>query len=364
MPILADNPLQHFLQASTHVDEELHLSRLIKEHIHPVVARVVRYKLQFYIGHADARPSNPDTEDIYHEIQLALLKRLRDFKNDPSTKPIDNFQGYVATVARNTCDEYLRRRSPLRRRLKDRVRYCLGNHPGFTLFEDQEVGWLSGLADWPAPSDSRCRTASVGAENSEFFSLLNRELCNVDSHGLSLHDLIKRVLRISGSPIELDYLTAIIAGLLNVQDRSPVAIDGDGVTVTMPSPGRMSGPETIVHYRQLLEHVWFEIRQLPRRQRIALLFNLREPGGVNVITLFPVTRIATFEQIARALEMSLEELENFWAQLPMDDLEIAEYLGTTRQQVINMRKSARSRLGRRMEAFEGRAERKSVRNVR
>src|SRR5262249_11320412 len=216
----------------------------------------------------------------------------------------------------------------------------------------------------PAANKAKFRTTSVGEENSEFFLLLKTELRNIDSSGLDLQDLIKRVLRISGSPIELDYLTAIIARLLNVQDRAPVTIDSDGEALTMPTPGKLSGPETIVHYRQLLEQVWFEICQLPRRQRVALLFNLREPGGVNVITLFPVTHVATFEQIALALEMSLEQLEHFWAQLPMDDQDIAEHLGTTRQQVINMRRSARSRLVRRMRAFEGgRAERKSVRNV-
>jgi hypothetical protein len=93
------------------------------------------------------------------------------------------------------------------------------------------------------------------------------------------------------------------------------------------------------------------VRQLPRRQRAALLLNLRNPNGVNVITLFPATGVATVEQIAEALEMTCEEFEKLWGALPMDDLSIAEYLGATRQQVINLRKNAREKLMRRIQAF-------------
>lgn len=41
-----------------------------------------------------------------------------------------------------------------------------------------------------------------------------------------------------------------------------------------------------------------------------------------------------------------------WNELPLAATMIAELLGETRQQVINLRKSARERLARRMKAFE------------
>jgi hypothetical protein len=46
--------------------------------------------------------------------------------------------------------------------------------------------------------------------------------------------------------------------------------------------------------------------------------------------------------------MSMAELSEIWGRLPVDDHTIAERLGLTRQQVINLRKSARARLARRM----------------
>jgi hypothetical protein len=61
--------------------------------------------------------------------------------------------------------------------------------------------------------------------------------------------------------------------------------------------------------------------------------------------------IATFRQLAGALEMSAEGLAEVWNELPMEDARIAELLGLTRQQVINARKSGRERLARRLKGF-------------
>lgn len=93
------------------------------------------------------------------------------------------------------------------------------------------------------------------------------------------------------------------------------------------------------------------MRQLPRNQRAALLLNLKETSGFGCITLFPVTGIATFRELADALEMSAESFAELWNELPLEDAKIAELLGLTRQQVINARKSGRERLTRRLKGF-------------
>jgi hypothetical protein len=58
--------------------------------------------------------------------------------------------------------------------------------------------------------------------------------------------------------------------------------------------------------------------------------------------------VAGIRQIAEILEFPAEEFAAMWNVLPMDDLAIAAKLGVTRQQVINLRKSARERLLRRI----------------
>src|SRR6185436_12091029 len=79
----------------------------------------------------------------------------------------------------------------------------------------------------------------------------------------------------------------------------------------------------------------------------ALLLNLRDESGQGVIELIPATGLASLEQLAQAIDMSPDALAAVWNDLPLEDAAIASQLGITRQQVINLRKSARARLLRR-----------------
>jgi hypothetical protein len=99
--------------------------------------------------------------------------------------------------------------------------------------------------------------------------------------------------------------------------------------------------------RDEIERLWDEIRQLRPMQRKALLLSLRYGGTMDVVATLTLSGLATFEEIAVTLEMSPSELAAIWSSLPLDDLKIAEMMGVTRQQVINLRKSARERLARR-----------------
>jgi hypothetical protein len=117
-----------------------------------------------------------------------------------------------------------------------------------------------------------------------------------------------------------------------VADASPLVASAD------PSPDRL------VEQRRFLEQVWNELVQLPVRQRVALLLNLRDANGAGILWLLPVAGIATIRQIASVLEMPEIELARMWREIPLDDLAIGGRLGCTRQQVINLRMSARKRL--------------------
>jgi DNA-directed RNA polymerase specialized sigma24 family protein len=104
-----------------------------------------------------------------------------------------------------------------------------------------------------------------------------------------------------------------------------------------------------------LSALWREVGELPPRQRAALLLSLRDEQGGTALLLFPVTGTATIRQIAEALHLGPERFAELWNALPLDDRRIAELLGVTRQQVINLRKAARERLTRRL-AARGRIE--------
>jgi len=116
--------------------------------------------------------------------------------------------------------------------------------------------------------------------------------------------------------------------------------------------GRLPDPApdaaAVLLQRTSLARLWEEIRQLPPRQAAALMLNLRDDQGRNALILLPLTGIATLRDIARILDMPPERFAEIWSSLPLEDSAIAEILDVTRQQVINLRKSARERLARRM----------------
>ena len=339
-----DPALLPFLTAADAREEAAELARLNAEQIEPIIRRGIRYKLRFYRPHSDLSLHRPEFEEIYNDIQVRLLKRLRDLKQFPDENHIANFGSYVATVTRNTCDEYLRQKYPLRRSLKDKVRRHLLSYPEFSLWEDPDHNWHAGFAQ---PQNGKHAPPTTV----ELREQLHERWKTIDVQRLELHDLLVTIFEVARAPIDLDQLTALIAGFWHIEDKPVESLDAD----TSESSGRhVSGethPATIIEQRQLLQLLWREICQLPRRQRVALLLNLKNPHGINTITLLPATGIATFEQLAHALEIPAPEFEKLWADLPLDDLRLADFLGATRQQVINLRKTARERLLKRMSAL-------------
>ena len=156
----------------------------------------------------------------------------------------------------------------------------------------------------------------------------------------------------AGSPVELDNLVPIVADLWGVEDKSARAADNrnsSGAHESFYDP--RGSADTAPDQRSNLERLWTEICELPVKQRVALLLNLRDEQGRGVITLLPLIRIASIRQLAETLAMPPEQLAALWDDLPLDDATIAKQLGVTRQQVINLRKSARERLARRTKAF-------------
>ena len=343
-----DPSLLPFLDASNAPEEAAALARLNSEQIEPVIRRGLGYKLRFSRPQGEQNLQRPEFEEIYNDIQLRLLKRLRALKQDPTGNQIVNLRGYVATVTRNTCDEYLRQLYPLRRSLKDKVRRHLLSHAEFGLWEDTQQNWVAGLSGW------QNRERASNDELGELQERLRTEWQTVDVQRLELHELLTTIFDVAHAPIEIDQLTELVAGFWGIEDHPAEPLDALTYASLDEQLDADINPATIIERRQSLQVLWREICQLPRRQRVALLLNLRNPNGINVITLLPATGVATFEQIARALEIPVAEFEQLWAQLPLDDLHLAEYLGATRQQVINLRKTARERLLKRMNAVKPR----------
>lgn len=267
--------------------------------ITPLIERIVsRY------SHSEGSVSREDAEDVIATVQLRLLMRLR------SDEPVESVEDYAATLTYNTLSDHLRRRYPQRTKLRNRLRYMLTHDRRLALSQGPAgmVAGLSGQAGLPA------------------------------LHGAQPADEVFEILRASGGVMPFDALVELTATLWNITDAPPVAIE-QVETAAQPRDRELN---------ELLAELWREIGALPLAQRKALLLNLRHDENANVIELFALTGTATFRELAAAMEMTADALAAIWNELPLPDNRIAEMLGVSRQQVINLRKSARKRLTNRV----------------
>jgi DNA-directed RNA polymerase specialized sigma24 family protein len=340
--------LQPFLSARAEAEVEQSLARLLSEHAEPLIRSIIGRK--FPPSRRDAYDrAGGEAKDICQEVLVQLLGRLHSLRADPDANSIGNFQSYVAVIAYNVCYAHLRKKYPRRRLLKNRVRYLLGSWENFAIWEGGRQEWLCGFAAW--------RGAETEPARDEQLQQLCEEprLMPQGARQAHLVELLGAIFQHLGRPVELDALVNTVAEVQGIKDQPPDSApdeDADaGAVERLPDPRGDVAAE--VDQRLYLQRLWGEICALPPRQRAALLLNLKT-AQEGVIALLPVIGIATVRQIAEAVGMPAEEFARLWNELPLDDAVIAVRLGLTRQQVINLRKSARDRLGRRMRDHGGR----------
>ena len=350
-----DDLLVPFLNAVSEVESEALLEELILNNAQPLIRNIISFKLRSSSSRWTDNRDRQNVEDISNEVIVRLVRTLRDCKSSPREKPITSLRGYVAAMAYNALDEYLRQKYPRRFSLKNRIRYILTHQPELTLWEGENRKALCGFARW-----SHLKTAEASslwqARRSDLGDFLHQRFQATALEKLNPADLVAAVCEFADSPLEIDELVTVLAEILGIQDALPLTEQGNKSLDNLPQmsfdPRRMideasDHPAEIQRVRVRLERLWNEIIQLPLRQRMALLLNLRDENGGAAITLLPMLRIASIQQIAETLEMPAEELASIWNQLPLEDAAIGEKLGATRQQVANLRKCARERLSRR-----------------
>ncbi|MFL6263485.1 MAG: hypothetical protein ACJ76Y_27650 [Thermoanaerobaculia bacterium] len=191
-------------------------------------------------------------------------------------------------------------------------------------------------------------------------AILRRDarLDGADLEGEIFLHLIERLRRLRRDPGEegirdfRGYVAVVTYNVVSRQarrwgrERSGTREDDGDPLLLLPDPT----PDAAVAFerRTYLVRLWKEVRELPPRQAAALLLNLRDGQGRNAAALLPLTGIATLREMAAAVALPPERLAELWGRLPLEDAALAGILGVTRQQVINLRKSARERLARRM----------------
>ncbi|MET0753581.1 MAG: hypothetical protein ABWZ66_09415 [Pyrinomonadaceae bacterium] len=339
--------LRAFAQSSDAGEQERALSALLTQHAQPTITKIIRYK---------TRGATDDGEEIYSEVMVQLVGRLQKLKIDAGEREIQDFDSYVAVTTYNACDRFLSRKYPNRRRLKNGLRYLLTHREGFAVWQDKQGNYVGGFRRWQFGD---VETSSLKIEQLRDDARAFERDVKVEkswSEQKNAYVLLAAIFNWTNAPVEIDLLTSVCADWWNVTDEI-VALDAPQTDESGEARAQIqiadSRPDafTEAERRDYLEKLWNEIADLPPRQRAAVLLNLKDENGRGVIDLWLVVGVASVEKIAVALEMTKEKFAEIWNRLPLDDNRIAEILSLTRQQVINLRKSARERLARRMKNF-------------
>jgi hypothetical protein len=218
----------------------------------------------------------------------------------------------------------VRRTRPAQWRLRNRLRYVLEHDPLLAVWKDAHGCWVCGYAAWRGRADR----GQLPAEHSV-----------LDVGPQHPRVLLTRLFDAGQAPLELARVVDLAASVWRVP---PVDVDDTIELERVRDPHPAADVE--IECRRKAAETWAHIRDLPLRQRQALLLNLKG----DAVSLFLTTGTASLREMAVTLEMNVEGLASLWSDLPLSDNQIASRLACTRQQVINLRMAARKRLANRL----------------
>jgi DNA-directed RNA polymerase specialized sigma24 family protein len=289
----------------------------------PDVTRLIRSVVQSELYRRRA-VSPEDIEDVCSDAMVALLGSM-ERAGDDSVR-VRDLDAYTVGIARRACSAWSRRRYPAFHRLRTRLRYLLKTDPRFALWQDATGHWVCG------------NSASTPAAPSR---MVEFHLFAGIAPKTKPAQAVAEMFDIVAQPLFFNDLAKVCAQLWAVED-TPETMESAETDAT----------ETPLEYAPDLTArlglLWTELQQLPQRQCAALLLNLRDPDGECATSLLVLTGTASLRSLAELLGIDPVTFAELWPRLPLNDLEIAERLSLTRQQVINLRKCARERLLRRM----------------
>ena len=317
----------------------------------PLIENTVRYKFGLgrrWSSSAASGAAEEEASDVIGDAYVAVLKWLQTPAEAGEPAAVEDFSRYLRTIVQNTFADWVRRQHPGRHRLKSRLLALASRDTpvsGFSTWETSSGANLFGFSAWQG------REPRMNPRFSKWLTDPASIIQTGSQHPreLPLPALVARVLNWISSPISIDMLAAGLAELLGMKDEPALNIlDAENeLILSQPAPGVENRAVDHIHSQNLLRLLAEEVCLLPVNQAKAVLFAL-ERGE-----LVMLAATATPSRVAGLLGCPLEDLGRALEDVPLADLAIAHRLGVARQQVINLRKCARERLGRRLRARGG-----------
>lgn len=289
-----------------------------------VIRPIVRRRLHVTLSLSDTSRANQDALELVGDIQIALISALKRGKGLGSE--IADLDAYAARSAVNACYQHLRDRFPVRTQQTNKIRYMISHSKEFDLSQDTAGQWVCSLS---GEHERHGNDAAADMTRSRYKRVIYEFV--------AAHE----------NPVELERIVDAVMDRFEIRERTETPIDTDPErdSAAFDPPADVTNPVLRLELIDRLRQMWSILLELGPKHRKALLFNLRD-GDDCLISVLPLTGVASLAEIAESLEMPPGDLAELWQTLPWDDLKIAEHLGITRQQVINLRYTARARLVR------------------
>jgi RNA polymerase sigma factor (sigma-70 family) len=341
-----DPVLKGFLSAKGAAESARQLAILLTEHAEARIKNILMARLHSYFNNYER---HPDFEDLYSEVKTKLVTYLEELKTTPTTRSCKDFRGYIAGIAHNACNDYLRHRYPARTRLYKQVRDLLQAHPDFALWrtrdESNKSDWICGFDSWQeAKRTSKAPDWLQGFyENPQ--AIIEALAQGTDIQLMELDDLLAAIFNQVGEPVGVDDLVSVIADLKGIRDLPALSFDSDEDDLAHNLSDARIRIDTVLEMREPLARVWKGLCQLPRDEFKAYILYARDTGGEDLITLFLAAKIVTAAQVAESLDLSIEQFQGLWLnRLPLDNESIAKELNIKVERVYKLRFQAGKRL--------------------
>ena len=341
-----DPILKKFLSAKDVAESERQLAILLAEHAEARIKNIIMARLHSYFNNYER---HPDFEDLYSEVKTKLVTYLEELKAAPTARPCKDFPSYVAVIAHNACNDYLRQLYPVRARLYKQVRDLLYAHPDFAIWrakdENNRSDWVCGFDSWQEMKSTSKSTEWLQQFYESPRAVVERLAQGTDIHVMELDALLAAIFNQVGEPISVDGVVNVIADAKGIKDLPVISFDSDEQDLAQNLSDSRVRIDTILEMREPLKMIWEALCQLPRDEFKVYMLYARDVAGEDLITLFLAAKIVTASQIAEMLDLTTDQFQGAWlARLPLDNESIAEELGIKVERVYKLRFQAGKRL--------------------
>jgi RNA polymerase sigma factor (sigma-70 family) len=331
-----DNVLVPYLTADGERDRQQQLDELVTLRAAPIIRKVLRRRLGFYVNAQGMNENNQDAEDLYQEALTRVIQVLNQLRSSSTVTNIENFEGYVSRVASNICMDFLREKSPARTRLKDTVR-DLFRRQGDLVSWEYEGEILCGLAAWRNTGKSQFSDQDTRELEAKLETFRSVRFADEDVRAAPLSQILAELFDWIGGPVDIDALVRMVAYLLDIKDQQIASFDDMATRWDAYFKSNIQSGESHVQTNELLARLWHAITRLPAEQRDAFAFGFEDEAGQDLFTVLLGAGIVTWNELAEGMQRSVEDVATLRMQMPMDGTTAADVLGAERKNVWKWR---------------------------